>query len=84
MLSSTVAERLPAMWGSETLAMEVSSTSMNVASMTVAAMSQGETEGVQEAAFAAAIGDWLAIGSCVAAIGYWSLRVGWEGCGGVR
>src|SRR5271170_2613427 len=46
-LSSTVAERLPAMCGSETLAMLVSSTSMNVASITVAAISQGLTLGVQ-------------------------------------
>src|ERR1700723_3117333 len=46
-LSSTVAERLPAMWGSETLAMLVSSTSMKVASITVAAISQGLTLGTQ-------------------------------------
>ena len=46
MLSSTVAERLPAMCGSETLAMLVSSTSMNVASITVAAISHGLTAGV--------------------------------------
>src|ERR1700733_10260481 len=53
-LSSTVAERLPAMCGSETLAMLVSSTSMNVASITVAAISQGLTLGVQgTAGFAA-------------------------------
>src|SRR5579863_744821 len=52
-LSSTVAERLPAMCGSETLAMLVSSTSMNVANITVAAISHGLTLGVQGmAAFA--------------------------------
>src|SRR5512133_3333086 len=39
--SSTLAERLPAMCGSATLATEVSSTSMNVASITVSAMIHG-------------------------------------------
>src|ERR1035438_6755992 len=39
--SSTVAERLPAMCGSATLATLVSSTSMNVASITVIAMIHG-------------------------------------------
>ena len=38
-----VAERLPAMCGSATLAMEVSMTSMKVASITEMAMSQGFT-----------------------------------------
>src|SRR5579872_765786 len=42
-LSSTLAERLPAMCGSETLATLVSRTSMNVASVTVSAMIQGFT-----------------------------------------
>src|SRR5882762_8521906 len=42
-LSSVPAERLPAMCGSETLAMLVSSTSMNVASVTATAMIQGLT-----------------------------------------
>src|SRR5512140_3108045 len=41
--SSTVAERLPAMCGSATLATLVSSTSMQVASMTVMAMIHGLT-----------------------------------------
>src|SRR5512140_1864312 len=41
--SSTVAERLPAMCGSATLATLVSSTSMKVASMTVMAMIHGLT-----------------------------------------
>ncbi len=41
MLSSTLAERFPAMCGSETFATLVSSTSMNVASITVKAMTQG-------------------------------------------
>ena len=45
MLSSALAERLPAMCGSETLATLVSSTSMNVASVTVSAMIQGLTAG---------------------------------------
>lgn len=49
---------------------------MKVASMTVAAMSQGETEGVHDAAVAAAVGDWrLAIGSSVVAIGYWLVAI---------
>ena len=39
--SSGVADRLPPMWGSATLATEVSSTSMNVPSMTASAMSHG-------------------------------------------
>src|SRR5271157_3873843 len=42
--SSTLAERLPAMWGRETLATLVSSTSMKVASMTAMAMTQGLVE----------------------------------------
>src|ERR1700687_2445179 len=40
-LSSLLAETLPAMCGSETLAIEVSSTSMKVASTTTIEMSQG-------------------------------------------
>ena len=40
-LSSMPAERLPAMFGSETLAIEVSSTSMKVADITVNAIHQG-------------------------------------------
>ena len=39
--SSKLDERLPAMCGSDTLAMLVSSTSMNVARVTVSAMTQG-------------------------------------------
>ena len=39
--SSWLAERLPAMCGSATLAIETSSTSMNVASVTVRAIAQG-------------------------------------------
>src|ERR1039457_4684400 len=46
--SSILAERLPAMWGSETLATLVSSTSMKVASITVMAMTQGLTPRCQE------------------------------------
>jgi hypothetical protein len=42
-----VAERLPAMCGNDTLAMLVSSTSMNVASITVTAISGGGVEGRQ-------------------------------------
>ena len=45
-LSSTVAESEPAMCGSATLAMLVSSTSMKVASITVMAISQGFTLGI--------------------------------------
>src|SRR5579872_7138575 len=48
-LSSWLAPRLPAMWGRATLAMEVSSTSMNAARATVAAMSHGLTLGFQPA-----------------------------------
>ena len=43
MLSSLPAERLPAMCGKATLAMVVSSTSMNVASVTARAMIHGLT-----------------------------------------
>ena len=43
-----LAERLPAMWGRETLATLVSSTSMKVASITVMAMTQGLTPRCQE------------------------------------
>src|SRR5580658_11008936 len=50
-LSSWPAERLPAICGSATLAMLVSSTSMNVASVTVSAMIQGFTAGRQMAWF---------------------------------
>src|SRR6202040_1313566 len=50
-LSSWPAERLPAMWGRATLAMEVSSTSMKVASVTVIAMIQGLIAGRQTSAF---------------------------------
>src|SRR5438094_8613642 len=39
--SSMLADRLPAMWGSDTLTTEVSSTSMKVASITEIAMIQG-------------------------------------------
>ena len=39
--SSTVADRLPAMWGSDTLTTVVSSTSMKVPNMTATAMIQG-------------------------------------------
>src|SRR5271155_5727963 len=42
--SSAPAERLPEIWGSATLAMEVSSTSINVASVTVTAITQGLIE----------------------------------------
>src|ERR1700690_121565 len=49
-LSSVPAERLPAMWGRETLAMLVSSTSMKVASVTAIAMIQGLTAGRGRAA----------------------------------
>jgi hypothetical protein len=38
--SSSLAERPPAMWASDTLAMDVSITSMNVASVTVSAIAQ--------------------------------------------
>ena len=45
MLSSCPAERLPAMCGNATLAMLVSSTSMNVANVTASAMIHGLTAG---------------------------------------
>ena len=41
MASSMLAERLPAMWGSATEAMEVSSTSMKVGRMTARAIIHG-------------------------------------------
>src|SRR5580698_8313300 len=50
-LSSWPAERLPAICGRATLAMEVSSTSMNVASVTVIAMIHGLIAGRQMSAF---------------------------------
>jgi len=40
-LSFWLTERLPAMWGNDTLAMLVSSTSMNVAIVTTSAMAHG-------------------------------------------
>jgi len=43
--SSVLAPSEPAMWGSATLAMEVSSTSMKAARATVMAISQGLTRG---------------------------------------
>src|SRR4051812_16158243 len=52
-LSSTEAERLPAMCGSETLAMLVSSTSINVASVTVRPITNGENFGFQVSDMAA-------------------------------
>src|SRR5271165_3119305 len=51
-LSSCPAERLPAICGSATFAMEVSSTSMKVARVTVMAMIQGLTAGRQASALA--------------------------------
>ena len=48
--SSIVAERLPAMCGSDTLTTVVSSTSMNVANMTATATSHGLTCGCCESA----------------------------------
>src|SRR5947209_19542378 len=50
-LSSWPADRLPAMCGRATLAMEVSSTSMNVASVTAKAITQGLTAGRQASAW---------------------------------
>src|ERR1700676_2835796 len=50
-LSSCPAERLPAMCGNATLDMEGSSTSINVANVTVIAMIQGLTAGRQRSAF---------------------------------
>src|SRR5579862_2142357 len=49
-LSSWPADRLPAMCGRATLAIEVSSTSMNVASVTVTAMIHGLIAGRQASA----------------------------------
>ena len=49
-----LAPRLPAIWGNATLAMEVSSTSMNAASATVAAISHGFIRGFHAACTAAA------------------------------
>src|SRR3954452_22783986 len=46
-LSSWPADRLPAMWGKATFAMLVSSTSMNVASVTVMAIAHGLWRGRQ-------------------------------------
>ena len=49
-LSSWLTQRLPAMCGSDTLAMLVSSTSMNVAIVTTSAMTQGFCRPVQPVA----------------------------------
>jgi hypothetical protein len=48
-LSSMPADRLPAIWGSETLTMVVSSTSMKEAMVTTRAISQGLARGRQAA-----------------------------------
>ena len=48
-LSSVETERVPAMCGKATLAIEVSSTSMKVAIVTVSAISQGLNRGVYAA-----------------------------------
>src|SRR5215469_7672892 len=53
-LSSVPADRLPAMCGSATLAMLVSSTSMNVAIVTVRAIAQGLCRGRHSACVATA------------------------------
>jgi hypothetical protein len=45
--SSVLAESEPPMWGMATLAMDVSSASMKVASVTVMAMAQGFARGRQ-------------------------------------
>ena len=55
-LSSTPADRLPAMCGRATLATLVSSTSMNVASMTVSAISHGTVAGLPVAGGAVGAG----------------------------
>ena len=47
MASSLVAETLPAMYGNATAAMEVSSTSMNVANITAMAMTHGLVSGLE-------------------------------------
>ena len=57
--SSVLAERLPAMCVNETFATEVSRTSMNVADITAAAISQGLAAGLQ--GWAAAVGVPFAI-----------------------
>ena len=63
MASSFVAERLPPMYGSATAAMEVSSTSMKVASITAVAINHGFTGGLY------GIG---AISEGIARIGVWA------------
>ena len=55
--SSMLADRLPAICGSETLATLVSSTSMKVASMTVMAMIQGLTPRCQDTSWT-----WRSVG----------------------
>src|ERR1700751_4723970 len=62
-LSSWPAERLPAMCGRATLAMEVSRTSMKVASVTVMAMIQGFTAGRQASALSNVVAPALIAGS---------------------
>src|SRR5215470_12562246 len=60
--SSMVAERLPAMWGSDTFTTVVSRISMNVANMTATATIHGLTTRCGAAAAGAAKGDAAADG----------------------
>src|SRR5580704_12502072 len=62
--SSELAPRLPAICGSATLAMEVSSTSMNVASVTVSATSHGLWLGCQASRAAGSATDAATDSSC--------------------
>src|SRR6201994_1201372 len=64
-LSSWLAPRLPAMCGRATLAMEVSSTSMNAARATVAAISHGFVRGFHAVCAIGARLEGEAAGACV-------------------
>ena len=62
MASSVVEERLPAMWGSATEAMDVSSTSINAGRMTETAISHGLQSGHQSLKSARVFNRWRHFG----------------------
>src|SRR5580692_12920598 len=71
-LSSLLAPRSPAMCGSATLAMLVSSTSMNAARDTTTAISQGLNFGFQRASAFAGAGGALSVTSAIYALSRYS------------
>src|SRR5437016_6857185 len=75
-LSSLLAPRLPAMCGSATLAMLVSSTSMNAAIATTMAISQGLNVGFQGASTMGAVSATSAIDSLDVDLGFDRHKIG--------